>query len=94
MEEVIKSPRTISFFYRRNERGDIVTDLKPYKTISFLTDCNSCPHCVVPDVAEIFDQMTEEDKLEAKAVCITNTDSLTAIIGWDFVYVMEAVLLK
>lgn len=80
MEEVKASPRSLSFA-STSHLGKLRDDLNPFLRISVLVKSPSL-FALLPDIGEVFDQMTDEEKTKARAVKI-DMDNITLIQGTD-----------
>ena len=67
MTKIRKTPRNVShtFDFKPNK---LVKGLKEFKRITFLVKSSS-RFFLKPDIGEVFDQMSEEDKTRTKAIC-------------------------
>ncbi|MFA6227175.1 MAG: hypothetical protein WC631_01685 [Candidatus Paceibacterota bacterium] len=91
MEKIRKNPRGIShtFDFKPDE---LVDGLKEFKRIRFLVKSSS-RFFLKPDIGEVFDQMSDDDKKQTKAV-ETLTDSVEIDGSEGEHFVCTAILLK
>lgn len=78
MKRIKERPRGVSFTYSP-KLGDYRDDLSPFKIIHVLVQSSSRV-MFKPDIGEVYDQMTEEEKEKAFAVFL-NTSRTPAIEG-------------
>lgn len=66
-EEIFKRPKSFSFTFKNKFGAKIKEDLQPFIQIDVLVDSAS-PWTLQPDIGEVFDQMTEEELSQTKAL--------------------------
>lgn len=86
-------PRGISYTFITVEPNELINDLKTYKEIVFYIKSSS-RFFLKPDIGEVFDQMTDEDKEQTKAIYTKKDDYYEVDGTYGEHFVMTAILLN
>jgi hypothetical protein len=92
LANIKKAPRGISHTFDFKP-GEHVPDLKEFKRITFLVKSSS-RFFMKPDIGEIFDQMTEEDLRETKAIETLHEEAVAIYCPEGDEFLVKAILLK
>ena len=92
MAEVAAKPRNISYFFDPGEPGEYIPNLEAKGTIQFYVKSSS-RFFLKPDIGEVFDQMTDEQRATITAVCIVRGSQIEVDNGNGDHFLMDVQLL-
>ena len=92
IREIIARPRNISHAFSPGQPGLCIPYLEVKETIPFFVKSSS-RFFLKPDIGEVFDQMTDEQKDTATAICIVRNSEIEVDNGNGDHFLMSAEIL-
>jgi hypothetical protein len=95
LTRVVSGPRTFSYAFEFGQAGDYIDckELKAFKALPFLVKSSS--HMLLkPDIGEVIDQMSEEDKAVTTAIFINRSNHFCLNTPNYDEFIVEATLYK